>query len=307
MAETSAQFEAHRAHLTALAYRMLGSMSDAEDIVQNAYLRWRRTNRADVANAEAFLTKTVSRLCLDELRSARRRREIYVGPWLPEPLVELAGFTDEAEGDHADDLSIGLMLTLERLTPLERAAFLLHDVFGVDYSEIAPLIGRTEATSRQLATRARRHVRESRPRSEVSRGDEGKLLDAFLAAAREGNVATLKALLADDVRLASDGGGKSSAARNVLHGPDRVARFLVGIHRKYRNAATVAAIRARVNGAPGVVTQFEDGLLDTLCIETRDGAVVAVFITRNPDKLKHVAAALSALRDGGSSSSPTRH
>lgn len=285
------EFEPHRRHLTGLAYRMLGSLAEAEDAVQEAYLRWHGTDQGKVADARAFLSKTVTRLCLDQLKSARARRETYVGPWLPEPLLEEAGLTADTAGDFAQDLSVALLLALERLSPLERAAFLLHDVFDMEFAEVAETLGRGEAACRQLAARAREHVRAARPRFPV-RPDEGaRLAEAFLAAARSGDAATLGRLLAADATLHADGGGKKRAALNVIHGRDKIAAFFAGLARK--QAATVKAIRvrpSRINGLPGFVTVEPDGTLQTIALEIAGEEIAAIYVVRNPDKLRHVAA-----------------
>ncbi len=283
-----AAFESYRAYLTGLAYRMLGSFAEAQDAVQDAYLRWHRADRGAIANTQAYLTRVVSRLCLDRLKSARAQRETYVGPWLPEPVLGAEQFTAELASEYADDLSTAFLLALERLTPFERVAFLLHDVFDVDFEEIASLTSRSEVACRQLASRARRHIRDTRPRSTVSRDVEQRLLTAFLAASKTGDPASLAKLLAEDAALYSDGGGKASAARNVLHGRERVSRFIAGIFRKFRNIHSVSVVLARINGMPGVVTRYRDGSLDTTALEIRGDEIVNVFVTRNPDKLAHI-------------------
>ncbi len=281
-------FESHRAYLTGLAYRMLGSLAEAQDAVQDAYLRWHNTDRGGIANARAYLTRVVSRICLDQLKSARRRRETYIGPWLPEPLLGVTEFAAETASEYADDLSTGFLLALERLTPSERVAFLLHDVFDVEFTEIASLTGKSGTACRQLASRARRHIREARPRNPVSREEERSLLSAFLAAASSGETGDLARLLAENASLYADGGGKASAARNILHGRSHIARFLIGIFRKFRNRATTSATLARINGMPGVITCYSDGSIDTTAVEMDGAEIVNVFITRNPDKLKHI-------------------
>lgn len=286
-AEAAAQsFEPHRRRLRGLAYRMLGSVADAEDIVQEAYLRWHATDRARVANAGAFLSKTVARLCLDTLKSARHRRETYVGPWLPEPVLDEAGGADGS--DLADDLSVALLLALERLSPLERAAFLLHDVFDLDFAEVADTLGRNAAACRQLAARARRHVRSARPRFPVDREEEARLADAFMAAARGGDIAALGRLLAADAVAYTDGGGRKAAALNPIHGRDKLLRFYAGLARKTGGLMPEVVYRGRINGLAGFVTVETDGTLQTTALDIRDGAVAAIYVVRNPDKLAHL-------------------
>jgi RNA polymerase sigma-70 factor (ECF subfamily) len=219
---------------------MLGSIADAEDAVQDTYVRWHAADRDNVSDPRAFLMTTATRICLDMLTSARARRETYVGPWLPEPVVDTAALAPDSGSEMAEDLSIALLLILERLSPLERAALLLHDVFDFSFKEVAGALGRSQAACRQLAARARAHVRAARPRGATppaGRSGEidtkhAQLLSAFVKAIRSGNLEALTRLLASDVRIVTDGGGKVPAALNVLRGADRAARFLIGVSRK---------------------------------------------------------------------------
>ncbi len=282
MSDAAQAFEPHRRFLVGVAYRMLGSVAEAEDVVQDSFLRWEGADRSEVAEPRAFLARIVTRLCLDRLKSARAKREAYVGTWLPEPLVEAP---DAAEV--ADDVSVALLLTLERLSPLERAAFLLHDVFDMDYAQIAGVLDRSEAACRQLATRARDHVREEKPRFEPSREDELRLAAAFATAMVSGDMAALGKLLAEDAVFYSDGGGKLRAALNPIYGRDKIVRFFAGILRKGAPLGTVAGQPARINGLPGFVMHGELGP-ETVAIESRGDQVVAIYLVRNPDKLKHV-------------------
>ena len=273
-----ASFDAQRTNLLRVAYRMLGSVADAEDIVQDAFIRWAATDRQTVRVPAAFLRRTVTRLCLDHLKSARVRREDYVGPWLPDPIVE---------AEPVEDVTLPLMLALERLSPLERAAFLLHDVFGESFDDIASSIGRGAAACRQLAARAREHVRSERPRFPVERDRGQAIAAAFYEAARAGDVAKLGSLLADDVRFHSDGGGKRPAAGRVLNGASEVLRGLSTIIRLRRGDPELVR-RAFVNGLPGFVTREADGMLQTTALLIEDCRVKAIYIMRNPDKLRHV-------------------
>ena len=297
----ASRFERHRITLARLAYRMLGSEPEAEDVVQDAYLRWSDAlQRTTIADDAAYLRATVTRLALDRLRSARALRETYIGPWLPDPVV-----TDEASDPAhatalADDVSFALMLALERLSPLERAAFILHDVLEVPFAEIATTLGRTEEAARRLASRAREHVRESRARRSPNRADALRLRDAFAAALRAGDTQALMQLLTNDVVFLSDGGGKAPAAINPVIGPDRVARLLIGIITK--GAARITEIvPALLNGDPGFIILgnepgFPNGIIQTLAIETNGERIAALYATRNPDKLHGVAARLSTIR-----------
>ena len=281
-----ADFEAQRPRLLRLAYRMLGSLTEAEDVVQEAWLRWARVE-AGVDTPAAYLTRVVTRLCLDQLKSARARRETYVGAWLPEPLL---GTTDPDEAI-ADDLTLTLMLAMERLSPLERAAFLLHDVFDVALPEVAATLNREPAAVRQLASRARRHVRDERPRFAVPAEEGERIARAFFAAARDGDAAALSAMLAEDVAIHSDGGGKVIAFLNVVRGLDRAVRLFVGVARK--PAYQPRLIRtATIDGLPGYLSIDRGNVLQTTALELRDGRIAAIYIVRNPDKLRHVSASI---------------
>jgi RNA polymerase sigma-70 factor (ECF subfamily) len=301
MSNPAASFEPYRRRLLGLAYRMLGSMADAEDAVQETYLRWHAADRDKVSDPKAFLMTTTARICLDILTSARARREEYVGPWLPEPVVDTAALAPDSRTELAEDLSIALLLTLDRLSPLERAAFLLHDVFDFSFSEVATTLGRNEAACRQLAARAREHVRAARPRGKHPEPAAGappaqidpkheRILSAFLAATRSGDLDTLTQLLANDVRVVTDGGGKVAAALNVIDGADHAARFLVGATRKgWREDFTLRF--ATINGLPGVIVDAPEGPVQTAAFEVENNVIKAIYVVRNPDKLGHLAAA----------------
>ncbi|HWE05870.1 MAG TPA: sigma-70 family RNA polymerase sigma factor [Rhizomicrobium sp.] len=297
MTNPAASFEPYRRRLLGLAYRMLGSMADAEDAVQETYLRWHATDRDKVSDPRAFLMTTTTRICLDMLTSARARREEYVGPWLPEPVVDTASLAPDSRTELAEDLSIALLLTLDRLSPLERAAFLLHDVFDFSFSEVASALERSEAACRQLAGRARAHVREVRPRgaaplagSEEIDAKHTQLMSAFVAASRSGDLNALMRMLASDVRVVTDGGGKTAAALNVLDGADRAARFLVGATRKgWREDFTFRF--ASINGLPGVIVDGPEGPVQSAAFEMRGDLIGALYVVRNPDKLRHLATA----------------
>ena len=293
----AASFEPYRGRLLGLAYRMLGSMADTEDAVQETYLRWHGVDQDKVSDPRAFLMTTTTRICLDMLTSARARREEYVGPWLPEPVVDTAALAPDSRTELAEDLSIALLLTLDRLSPLERGAFLLHDVFDFSFSEVATALERNEAACRQLAARARAHVRAVRPRgttppepaSEID-ARHAQLMSAFLEATRSGNLQALTQFLAGDVRVMADGGGKVPAARNVLEGADRVAAFLVDVARKgWREDFTVRF--ATINSLPGIIVDGPEGLVQTAAFDIEGGVIRALYVVRNPDKLRHLATA----------------
>ncbi|RDG35369.1 RNA polymerase sigma-70 factor [Streptomyces corynorhini] len=279
------EFEAHRGLLTGVAYRMLGRVADAEDVVQEAWLRWSAHDTADVREPRAYLVRITTRLAVDRLRRASAHREAYVGSWLPEPVVTAYGpaVPDTAErAVLADSVSLAVLIVLESLSPLERAVFVLREAFGFPYAEIAAVLDRGEAAVRQLAGRARRHVEERRPRYDVDPGARRELTERFLAAAGGGDLEALLALLAPDVRLVSDGGGKAKAARRDIVGADKVGRFLVAI------AAEAALYDLRVmefNGAPALLALIGGRPDLILQLESREGRVETVHIVRNPDKL----------------------
>lgn len=276
------EFTLQRKRLLRLSYRMLGSITEAEDVLQDAWLRWERVEE-EVRTPLAYLTRIVTPLCLDRMKSARARREIYVGPWLPEPLVEPA----DAHEAVADDVTVTLMLALERLSPLERAAFLLHDVFDVALTEVADVLDRDPAAVRQLASRARKHVQIARSRYSVGPEEADRIARAFFTASRDGDVTALSALLARDVEIHSDGGGKVLAFREAIRGLDRALRLFVSAQRK---AATVPLLlrTAKVGGLPGFISLDPNSVLQTTALDIRDGKIVAIYIVKNPDKLTHV-------------------
>lgn len=294
--DPSASFEPYRRRLRGLAYRMLGSMAEAEDAVQEAYLRWHDVDRDRIEEPRAFLTTTTTRICLDVLKSARARREEYVGQWLPDPVTDTAALAPDAQTEIAEDLSVALLLALDRLSPLERAAFLLHDVFDYSFTQVADTLGRNEAACRQLASRARSRVREARPVGPAAARAAGspidskhaEILSAFLAASRSGDLGTLTHLLASDARLVADGGGKATAALNVIEGSGRVAAFLAGAVRKgWRDDFRVDV--ETINGLPGVVVSGPDGVIQTTALEFDGDAIKTIYVVRNPDKLRHLA------------------
>ncbi|MFE7514453.1 RNA polymerase sigma-70 factor [Streptomyces sp. NPDC057540] len=288
-------FEAHRPMLLGVAYRMLGRTADAEDVVQEAWLRWTAADRAAVREPRAFLVRITTRLALDRLRQAQARREAYVGPWLPEPLVTDFGpaAPDTAERALlADSVSLAVLVVLESLSPLERAVFVLREAFGFPFGEIATALDRSEAAVRQLAGRARRHVDEGRPRYDVDPAERRHLTERFLSAAAGGDLGELLALLAPDVRLVGDSGGKSKAPLRIIESADKVGRFLAAVA---QGGDALHEVRfLELNGAPAVLV-LADGKPDSVFqVETRGGLVRCVYIMRNPDKLRGLVDAADA-------------
>lgn len=279
-ADAAASFDPLRPKLTRVAYRMLGSLADAEDMVQEAFIRWMKADRSTVREPEAFLRSTVTRLCLDQLKSARRQRETYIGPWLPDPVVE--------EEEEPEDVTLPLMLALERLSPLERAAFLLHDVFGLGFEEVARTIERDPAACRQLAARARSHVREARSRFQVDKQHGIELAEAFFAASRSGDMKALGAMLAADVSVHSDGGGKRPAALEPILGFEAVMKVHTYLAEQFRKLGSTLIRAGFINGLPGFITREADGEIQTTALDIVDGKVAAIYVMRNPDKLKHL-------------------
>ncbi len=288
-AARTAEFESERGRLKRLAYRMLGSVSEAEDAVQDAWLRWTRAPQ-DVAEPAAWLARTVTRLCLDRLRKARAERAVYRGPWLPAPLIEPL---DEDPVERAQDVSVAFLLALERLSPLERAVFLLREAFDEDYAAIGETLGRSEAAVRQLAARAKAHVRQAKPRYPVDHAAAERLVAAFRRASGTGDAAGLAALLAEDALLISDGGGKRIAALRMLAGRSDIIHFFESLAwRRAHAAAWSAEVRgvrfARINGLPGLVLDLTDGPQTTALELDAEGRIAAIYIVRNPEKLAHV-------------------
>jgi RNA polymerase sigma-70 factor (ECF subfamily) len=285
-------FEAHRPVLLGVAYRMLGRVADAEDVVQEAWLRWSGSDRADVRESRGYLVRITTRLAIDRLRQIKSRGETYVGPWLPEPYVTDFGDTvpDTAErAVLADSVSLAVLVVLESLSPLERAVFVLREAFGFPYADIAAMLDRGEPAVRQLAGRARKHVEERRPRYDVDPAERRDLTERFLAAAADGDLDGLMALLAPQVRLVGDSGGKSRAPLRVLQTADKVGRFLIGTAQKSLPGLTVRFLE--VNGGPAVLILSGGEPDSVLQIDVADGSVQSVYIIRNPDKLRSLAAA----------------
>jgi RNA polymerase sigma-70 factor (ECF subfamily) len=273
----------YRSLLFAIAYRMLGSVMDAEDIVQEAYLRWQQVDPETVRSARSYLTATVTHLCIDQLRAARDKREAYVGPWLPEPLIGPQAPDSADSVALAESLSLAFLVLLERLTPLERAVFLLHDIFAYTFEEIAAFVDKTPSNCRQIAHRARQSVRQGRPRFTASSEEQARLTERFAVACKEGDLGGLMVLLSNEITLWTDGGGVVHAARNPIHGPNAVARFLLGVLGKL--PAGFTARFDRVNGRPGILTEQDGQLTGALSLDIADGQIQGIYLMVNPEKL----------------------
>jgi RNA polymerase sigma-70 factor, ECF subfamily len=283
-------FTRDRSLLVGVAYRMLGSVSDAEDVVQEAWLRWARVDADTVHDPTAFLVRTVTRLAIDRLRRIKARRESYVGPWLPEPL--LTGPDPAEDADRAESVSMAMLVVLETLSPLERTVFVLHEAFGYPYPDIAEILGRTPATVRQLAHRAREHVQARRPRYETDAAKRRDATERFLRASVGGDLAGLLELLAPDATLWADGGGKAKAPLRAIHGPDKIARFFVGISGDMvPPGGTVQVVE--VNGGPAVVLRTAAGPLAVAMVDLDPdtGLITVVRLISSPDKMAGLAAA----------------
>lgn len=282
-------FTAARPRLFAIAYRMLGTRTDAEDVLQDAWMRWHQTDQSALQSAEAWLVTVVTRLSIDRLRAAKAEREAYVGWWLPEPLVEVESNapTPESAVELAGDLSMALLWVLERLSPEERAAFLMRQVFDQDYAEIAALLGKSEAACRQMVHRASDRVQQDRPRFDVSDDAHRDLLERFAEASRSGQRDAIRALLADDAHLVGDGGGKVPSFTRIIQDAEQITKIYCELVRAMGN---IRYQHARVNGAPGLLRYVDDKLESAQSFVIENGRIVAIYVVRNPDKLAHITA-----------------
>jgi RNA polymerase sigma-70 factor (ECF subfamily) len=284
--DDAATFEGHRGRLFGIAYRMLGSRADAEDVIQETYLRWHQSDKDQIHTPEAWLVSVATRLSIDRLRSSAVQREAYVGPWLPEPLVGSAFPSLDEQIDLKSNISIAFMVLLERLAPEERAAFLLHDVFDSDYSEIAGMLEKTEASCRQIVHRARERVRRAHRRFEVTEEDRARLVEKFSAAIEAQDENSLLSLFAEDARLTGDGGGKVPAATRIIHGSKNIARLFIGLMRKF--SGRVKLIPTLINGEPGLISYRDGELFSALAFETDGGQILALYHVLNPEKLSAI-------------------
>ncbi|MCB0212382.1 MAG: RNA polymerase sigma-70 factor [Anaerolineae bacterium] len=281
-----AQFDNYRPLLFSIAYRMLGSQMEAEDIVQECFLRWQTVSTAEVQSTKAYLTSIVTRLCIDHLRSAKVKRETYIGSWLPEPLIAEQPPGTDSSVALAESLSMAFLVLLESLTPIERAAFLLREVFDYDYAEIAAMIDKSEANCRQLVRRARQHISNRRPRFDPTPEQQERLTVQFMETCLQGDMPGLLNLLADDITVWSDGGGKVAAARRPIFGADRVAHFFITLTGKVPDNVITKA--AWINGQPGLISYFNGRPENVLIMDIADDRIQTIYAIRNPDKLQRV-------------------
>ncbi len=287
MSHADTVFEQNRPGLSRLAYRMLGTLNDAEDVVQEAYIRWRREGRENVQSPRAYLYSVVTNLCINQRRLLDARKENYIGPWLPEPIVESGLRDPSAKAETAESVSLAFLVVLESLSPVERAAYLLRRVFDYEYDEIATILEKSEPNCRQLVSRAEERIRARRPRFDPQPGEAERITGAFLEAVSTGDLHGLVDLLATDAVLYSDGGGKVPAALAPIEGADRIARFFIGLRKKAPPGLEIRPVR--VNGQPGLVTLLNGELVHVLTLDVYDGRIAVCYIIRNPDKLTYVA------------------
>jgi RNA polymerase sigma-70 factor (ECF subfamily) len=288
MQDRSSEFERHRPRLFGIAYRMLSSRADAEDVLQDAYLRWHRGTSEELRSPEAWLVTTVTRLCIDRLRAVRAEREHYVGPWLPEPLIGEAAPAADAPAELSSSLSIAFLVVLEQLSPDERAAFLLREVFDTDYAEIAQILGKSEAACRQMLSRARKRVRERRPRAQVSEAAHRSVLERFAYAIQMQDKAALLELVSEGANWTSDGGGETRAALKVIRGRERVVRFALGVLGRHMDR--FAFELTFVNGEPALALRAEGRLFSIITVLTDGMRILDVYAVLNPNKLEAPAA-----------------
>jgi RNA polymerase sigma-70 factor, ECF subfamily len=282
-------FLEYRSLLLSIAYRMLGTLADAEDMLQDTFLRWQQSSDVAVQSPKAFLVTVITRLCINHLQSARVQREQYVGEWLPEPMVTMPGHDPAALPQIDESLSLAFLVLLERLTPMERAVFLLREVFDYEYLEIAHIIQQSEVNCRQIFRRARLHIKEMRPRFDASSAIKEKLLREFLDATSRGNMDGLLQMFSRDVTVHTDGGGKASALQNPVYGRENTARLMINANKKFRPQNAVVQI-AQVNGQPGLLSYVNGRAETIITVDVANGKINKVYILRNPDKLQRVPA-----------------
>lgn len=281
-------FEIHRPTLFRLAYSMLGRIAPAEDAVQEAYIRWQKQNIEQIKSPKAFLSTVVSRLCLDEIKSARSRREQYIGPNLPEPFLSAESETPEEKMELTESLSMAMLVVLDQLTPVQRAVFILREVFDYDYASVAKMIDKSESHCRKIAQRARDQIHDNKPQFERNSVEQHKLVKTFIEAVQQGDLSEIESMLADEAILYSDGGGKVTAARKPVAGADKIAKFLVGIQKKGLKDADWWIEFKDINGEPGMIIWFEGEIYNVWTFHVENREIQSIYVVLNPDKLVHL-------------------
>ncbi len=288
MEDSGELFEQYRPELFRLAYSMLGRIAPAKDAVQEIFLRWQKQDPDQIQSHRAYLSRIVSNLCLDELKSAKSRREQYIGPNLPEPLLSSASEDPHNQIELSESLSMALLFTLEQLSPVQRAVFLLREVFDYDYASIAEAIDKTESHCRKIAQRSRDQVKANRPTLGKHKPNQHELVTAFIEAVQKGNISEIESMLAEEAILYSDGGGKVTAARKPIYGANKIARFMVGIQKQKGESQTIDLIFRNINGEPGMMIYLDNKLFNVWSFHTKDGRIENIFVVLNPDKLRHL-------------------
>lgn len=281
-------FEIHRPTLFRLAYSMLGRIAPAEDAVQEAYIRWQKQNIEQIKSPKAFLSTVVSRICLDEIKSARSRREQYIGPNLPEPFLSADSETPEEKMELTESLSMAMLVVLDQLTPVQRAVFILREVFDYDYASVAKMIDKSESHCRKIAQRARDQIHDNKPQFERNSVEQHKLVKTFIEAVQQGDLSEIESMLADEAILYSDGGGKVTAARKPVAGADKIAKFLVGIQKKGLKDADWWIEFKDINGEPGMIIWFEGEIYNVWTFHVENREIQSIYVVLNPDKLVHL-------------------
>lgn len=288
MTKTSKIFEQHRPYLFRLAYGMLGRIAPAEDAVQETFIRWQKQDIDEIKSPKAFLSTIVSRICLDEIKSARNRREQYIGPNLPEPFLAAESETPEEKMELAESLSMAMLVVLDRLTPVQRAVFILREIFDYDYASVAEMIDKSESHCRKIAQRARDQIHENKPRFDSNAPKQHKLVTTFIDAVQDGDLSEIESMLAEEAILYSDGGGKVTAARKPIYGSVKIAKFLVGIQKQVSEDTEWRFEFKEVNGEPGMLIWFEDKVYNVWSFHIEIDKIQSIYVVLNPEKLKHL-------------------
>lgn len=288
MNQSTKIFEQHRPHLFRLAYGMLGRIAPAEDAVQEAFIRWQKQDIDQIRSPKAFLSTVVSRICLDEIKSARNRREQYIGPNLPEPFLAAENETPEEKMELAESLSMAMLVVLDQLTPVQRAVFILQEIFDYDYASVAEMINKSESHCRKIAQRARDQIHENKPRFDSNAPKQHELVTTFIDAVQDGDLSEIESILAEEAILYSDGGGKVTAARKPIYGSAKIAKFLVGIQKKGTEDTEWRLEFREVNGEPGMLIWVEDNVYNVWSFHIENDKIHSIYVVLNPEKLEHL-------------------